>query len=181
MVTWLRQLEGDRAVKARRQQAGLLLAEGEYREAAELLAKLLRRSPGDAELQQLSAEAGRLLEEADVAAETRAKAAEAELLAMLDEEDGSAAAAAAAAAAMAAASPRAAIKSKAQKKRERQKQKQKEQAARAEVSALLDQLGLAEHLPLCLDNEMDICAPAVLNHCSLGVRLQCCVRQPFDD
>ena len=48
-------------------------------------------------------------------------------------------------------------KSKAQMKRERQQQKQ---AARDEVSAVLDQLGLAEHLPLCLDNEMDIGATA---------------------
>ena len=52
------------------------------------------------------------------------------------------------------------VKSKAQMKRERQRQKQKEQAARDEVSALLDQLGLAEHLRLCLDNEMDIGATA---------------------
>ena len=51
-------------------------------------------------------------------------------------------------------------KSKAQMKWERQRRKQKEQAARNEVSAVLDQLGLAEHLPLCLDNKMDIGATA---------------------
>ena len=53
-------------------------------------------------------------------------------------------------------------KSKAQLKRERQRRKQKEQAARDEVSAILDQLGLAEHLRLCMDNEMDIGASATL-------------------
>ena len=47
-------------------------------------------------------------------------------------------------------------KSKAQMKRERQRRKQKEQAARDEVAALLNQLGLAEHLRLCLDNEMPL-------------------------
>ena len=51
--------------------------------------------------------------------------------------------------------------SKAQMKRERRRQRQKEQAARDEVAALLDELGLAEHLTLCLDNEMDVGAPAI--------------------
>ena len=51
--------------------------------------------------------------------------------------------------------------SKAQMKRERRRQRHKEhQAARGEVAVLLDELGLSEHLTLCLDNEMDVGASA---------------------
>ena len=87
-------------------------------------------------------------------------------------------------------------KSKAQMKRERQRRRQKEQAARDELAALLDELGLSKHLTLCLDNEMDVGAPAIsycatLGHHSIGTYLRyehllfqqvsrltmCCVRR----
>ena len=58
------------------------MAAGEHRAAAALLAKLLRQAPGDAELGRLLAEAERRRGEADAAADVRARAAEAELLAM---------------------------------------------------------------------------------------------------
>ena len=62
-------------------------------------------------------------------------------------------------------------KSKAQKKRERQRQKQKGQAARDEVSRLLDQLGLTEYLWTLVEHEMDIGASATLGHPSVGAHV----------
>ena len=87
-------------------------------------------------------------------AEQIARQKEDEMLAELEEENGRGGGAAEPVGA----------KSKAQMKRERQRRRQNEQAARDELAALLDQLGLSEHLTLCLDNEMDIGASATLDH-----------------
>jgi dTMP kinase len=105
-----RESRGQSKSTARLREAEQLMTEGRHRAAAAVLTKLLRQAPGDVKLHQLAAEASRLSEEADAAAEVQAQAAEADLLAMLDNEAGG----------VAALEP-GAPKSKAQQKRERQK------------------------------------------------------------
>jgi ankyrin repeat protein len=82
LVAWLGELHVQRAAATQRREAELLIAAGEHRAAATVLAKLLRQAPGDAELVRLLADAERRREEADVAADVLARAAEVELLAM---------------------------------------------------------------------------------------------------
>ena len=79
----VRELRAERAAATQRREAEKLMAAGEHRAAAALLAKLLRQAPGDTqELECLLAEAEQQREEADAAADVLARAAEAELLAM---------------------------------------------------------------------------------------------------
>ena len=116
VVEWLRQLEAERAAAAAAEQ----FLTDEHHQVA--LTKLLRLAPAsdvEPHQQDLVAEAGRLVVE-----EARAQAAEAELLAMLDEE---------------------------------------ERCGHDELSELLGELGLLEHLPLCVDNEMDMRKSAPLD------------------
>ena len=101
--------------------------------------KTLSADPGRVTLLALQRQAAERLEEAEHISRQK----EAELLAEIEVENGGRV-------------ENTGVKSKAQMKRERQRQKHKEQAACDEVSAVLDQLGLAGHLPLCLDNKMDI-------------------------
>ena len=185
VVQWLRQLARERTTArlrdraaTRRLESEQMHAEGQHRAAAARWRRLLRQAPEDGELQQLLAEAERLAEEAEAAGEVRARAAEAELLALLEDGEGGGGAAA---------GPGDGAKSKAQKKRERQRQKkeeaefvqnqtmetladdgrqqlvlaqaeQKEIAARDEISVILAQLELSEHLPVFLENEIDMSA-----------------------
>ena len=142
---WLTQLEGEKAARvAQQQEAEQLLAGGQHRAAAMMLTKLLEQAPGDAELQRLIGEAERLIgaaEAAEAAAAARAEAAAVEMKA-LDEATS------------------AYIESVVDQSRATtetpEMRKRREREAREAVSALLGQLGLSEHAPSCLENEMDM-------------------------
>ena len=120
-----------------------------HRAAVAVLSKLLRQGkkgagrwdgweegsegcPSDEELQLWLAEERRLAEEGDEAAEVRARAADADLMAMLDEEAGR----------VASVEPGAA-KSKAQQKRERQKARKREEQGACETTDHSDPVMLA--------------------------------------
>ena len=139
----LDKLEHERMGQTMKLEVERLLAAAQFAEAKSVLQKALSVDPGSATLLALQRQAAERLEHAEQISRQK----EAELLAEIEVENGVRV-------------ENTGVKSKAQMKRERQRQKQKEQAARDEVSALLDQLGLAEHLRLCLDNEMDIGATA---------------------
>ena len=141
----LDKLERERVGQTMKLEVERLLAAGHFAEAKPVLQKALSADPGSATLLALQRQAAQWLEQAEEISRRR----EAELLAEIEVESGGR-------------MENAGSKSKAQLKRERQRRKQKEQAARDEVSAILDQLGLAEHLRLCMDNEMDIGASATL-------------------
>ena len=135
----LDKLERERVGQTMNLEVERLLAAGKLAEAKSVLQKALSADPGSATLLALQRQAAERLEQAEQISRQK----EAELLAEIEVENGGTV-------------ENTGAKSKAQMKRERQRLKHKEQAARDEVSAVLDELGLADHLPLCLDNKMDI-------------------------
>ena len=165
----LDKLECERAARTAKLEVDALLAASQFAEAQSVLQRALSADLGSALLLALQQQAAEQLEQAEQIASQK----EAELLAELEGEiragrggegrergrrrggrgggGGTGGGVAEPAGA----------KSKAQMKRERQRRRQKEQAARDELAALLDELGLSKHLTLCLDNEMDVGAPAI--------------------
>ena len=129
--------------------AATLVCEGRHREAVKLLKKLLREWDDESSrptrlLQQLVA-AEQLAEEAEAVAEVRARAAEAELLELLEGEESKASKSGGGAAA---APPSGGEKSKAQKKRERQKQRQKQDQQHLKDEMLAVHLGRQQQLEI---------------------------------
>ena len=133
----LDKLERERVGQTMKLEVERLLAAGHFAEAKPVLQKALSADPGSATLLALQRQAAERLEHAV------SRQREAKLLPEIEVENGVRV-------------DNTGAKSKAQMKRERQRRKQKEQAARDEVAALQNQLGLAEHLRLCLDNEMPL-------------------------